>query len=275
MKAIIATLSILTVCSAHCATDEEEIARVVEAFRVGAEKQIRAQLADVYIHVTPTGMMTNDWRFVTSEELRRPNVEKLHLKVWEGVAVASYFWRLDQDGRTSVVMQAFQRQQAGWRLIATQVGGANLVYTGPITAKSIVPPTNPAGLEDEVRQAWQVFLEINLRTPSGDTATNIDKLKSIVAEDCAYISPDGSVINLAERIAIGHRGVKQLRGEEVRGSIVVPAKHVDEQLAVFGNVAVWTSRNDAGGNQAFRVWLKRPIGWQIMADRQGMSYRKK
>jgi ketosteroid isomerase-like protein len=282
----VALFCLADLVAAQGTVDEQAIVQIVESFRASTfgddhNGKIRQLLADDYVHITPDGILTTSWRLMAkASQAPSIKIDKLHIRVFGDLGVASYLWRMDGENRTTSVMQVFQKRQGRWRIIATQLGGPNPSLTGQITATNIIAFRNSKQSETEIHKTWDRFMgAVNLRTPKGERAEDIDTIRSIFAEDAIYIEPNGNASTREERLALGHPNALRLTGEQKIGAVVVPGAyvpdHIDRQLAVFGNVAVWTSRNPANGDQSVRVWLKRPSGWQMVAIHHGMSYRTK
>ena len=222
--------------------------------------------------------MTSDWQIATPTRPNSPiSLERVHIRVFGEVGVAAYIWQANGQNPPTSVMQVFQRRARLWRIIATQVGGPSPSFTGPIISTSLRPSRNAQSAEDEIHTAWNRFMDaINLRTPKGERAEDIDTVRNIFAEDAIYVDPGGNASTREERLALGHGVAVRLTGEQKVGTLVVRGAyvpdHVDRYLAIFGNAAVWTSRNPANSDQSVRVWLKRPAGWQMVAMHHGMSY---
>lgn len=280
---LITFLGVIDLVAAQARPDERAIADLVEVFRLAAfdgtrAEQLRPLLAEDYVHITPDGAMTTAWRLAMPTD---PNsaiaIQDMHVRVFGDVGVAAYMWHANDQNQPTSVMQVFQRRARLWRIVATQVGGRSPSFSGPITATSPRPPRNTKSAEDEIHAAWNRFMDaVNLRTPKGERAEDIDTVRSIFAEDAIYVDPSGNASTREERLALGHGVALRLSGDQKVGTVVVRGAyvpdHVDRYLAIFGNAAVWTSRNPANSDQSVRVWLKRPAGWQMVAMHHGMSY---
>jgi ketosteroid isomerase-like protein len=237
-----------------------------------------AWFADDYVHITPDGRMTKSWRVAPSiNGSASLAIDKLQVRLFGDVGVAAYLWRVAGENRTSGVVQVLQRRHNQWRILATQVGGADPIPF-PIVADGIQSISNEKPSEAAIRNTWGRFMAaVNLRTSTGARAEDLDTVRSIFAEDALYVDANGNAFTREERLAAGHKNALQLTGRQKDDAVVVPGlyvpDHVDVQVAVFGDAAVWTSRNPANGDQSVRVWQKRVGGWQMIAMRHGMSYR--
>lgn len=285
----LSTLACLTiygirVFAADATPDEQAVEQVVEQFRNVAahsdpDQKIAGLLADDYVHITPDGAMTTSWRLARDSVVPGSvTMNKLHIRVFGDLAVASYRWRSTVAGaeKTTSVIQVFRKQQGAWRAIATQAGGRDPGFLGPMAAAGMTAPRNPAGREDEVRGTWDRYTAAaDMRTPAGDRAEDMDTIRSILAEDCLFVQPNGDPVPRDQRLAQGHPKTVQLTGNQKAGAVSANSfKHTDVHLAVSGNAAIWTSRNPGNGDQSVRVFLKRPAGWQMVVVRHGMSFRK-
>ena len=284
LGAVVGVLMATLLASAQTASDELAIAQLVGSFRETAfenhpDRDLMQVFADDYVHIGADGAMTTSWRVLQNAGDSTPvTTEKLHVRVFGELAVASYLWRLNGSARTTSVMHVFLNRQGGWRIIATQVGGPNPSHTGPIMAAGSVAPRNPSIFEKEIQETLRRFADaVNLRTPQGERAEDVDTIRSIFAEDAIYIEPNGNALTREQVLLRGHPNAVQLSGGQLAGAVVVPdvPEHIDRHLAVFGTFAVWTSRNPANGDQSLRVWQKRTTGWQMIAIHHGMSYRRR
>ena len=155
---------------AQTTVDEQQVLGLIEDFRSIPEQTDRnvkiGVFADDYVHITADGAMTTSWRLIENIEANPGvTIDKLHVRIFGSVAVASYRWRLS-DGRTSSVAQVFQKRPEGWRIIATQVGGADPGFVGPVVPEKLVPPKNIGQIDEEVRNTWRRYvtaLDLKLR----------------------------------------------------------------------------------------------------------------
>jgi len=268
-----------TLAVAQTPDDERRVRQLIDEFRdmakVSDSDAKSRLLADDYVHVTEDGSLTTAWRIVRGK-VPAATSDRLNVRVFGGVAVASYRWRIgDADTRTSSVAQVFQKRATGWRIIATQVGGINPAISGPIGAVAIIPPKNATAATREVRETWiRQLLAADLKTPTGEHAEDLDTIRSIFAADAVYVNPDGSVLSREQVLARGHPNTIRLNSERVADAVAANTLfHVDERFAVIRDVAIWTSRNPANGDQSFRVYVKRPLVWQMVFVHHGMSVR--
>ena len=263
---------------AQQAKDEQQVTRLVAEFgnvTKMSDAEIKTHvLANDYVHITEDGTMTTSWRIVRRTELPA-TMDQLNIRIFGNVATATYRWRMADSARVSSVAQVFQRRRDGWRIIATQVAGPDPGVAGPIAALGIVPPKNPTVAAREIHEVWaRQLLAADLKTPAGEHAEDLDTIRSIFAEDCVYVNPDGSILSREQVLARGHPQTVQLTGKQVADAVAANKFfHIDERFAVFNNVSVWTSRNPANRDQSLRVYLKRPVGWQMVFVHHGMSLR--
>jgi ketosteroid isomerase-like protein len=267
--------------AAQASKDEQTVTELVEKFNAIAPAGISDKerlFADDYVYITADGDMTTSWRIVQpTSAVPYITTDKFHVRVFGDLAVATLRWLVNGDAtKTSQVVLVFQKRQRDWRLIATQVGGLNPAFLGHITADRMIAPKNPPQPENEVRDAWRrQMVALDLRTPTGARAEDMDTFRSIIAEDCLWAQPNGDVISREERYSQGHPGVLSLTGKQAAEAVPTNAfHHVDERVAILGNAALWTSRNPDNGDQTLRVWQKRPAGWQQVGIHHGMSYRR-
>lgn len=268
-----------TLAVAQIPDDERRVRQLIGEFRdiakiSDAEAKPRL-LADNYVHVTEDGSMTTAWRIVR-EKAPAAVMDQLNVRVFGDVAVASYRWRIgNADTKASSVAQVFQKGASGWRIIATQVGGIHPAIAGPIGAVAIIPPKNAPAAAREVRETWiRQLLAADLKTQTGEHAEDPDTIRSIFAADAMYVNPDGSVLSREQVLARGHPNTVQLSSKQVADAVAANTLfHIDERFAVLGDAAIWTSRNLANRDQSFRVYVRRPLGWQMVFVHHGMSVR--
>jgi len=278
-NALVPFLLLGNLAVAQTTDDERRVRQLIDEFRnIAKVRDSDAKsrlLADDYVHVTEDGSMTTAWRIVR-EKVPEPTTDQLNVRVFGDVAVASYRWRIgDADAETSSVAQVFQKRAAGWRIIATQVGGIHPAISGPIGAVAIIPPKNATKAAREVRETWiRQLLAADLKTPNGKHAEDLDIIRSIFAADAAYVNPDGSVLSREQVLARGHPNTIQLSSKQVADAVAANTLfHIDERFAVLGDAAIWTSRNRTNRDQSFRVYVRRPLGWQMVFVHHGMSLR--
>jgi hypothetical protein len=139
----------------------------------------------------------------------------------------------------------------------------------------MVPPTNPPAAARELRETWtRQLLAADLKTPQGEHAEDLDTIRSIFAADAMYVNQDGSVLSREQVLERGHPNTVQLTGKQVEIAVAENKFfHIDERFAIFGRVAVWTSRNPANRDQSLRVYLRRDAGWEMIFVHHGMSMR--
>jgi ketosteroid isomerase-like protein len=251
------------------ATEEQQrVQEVVHRFREAMlwqdpESVLKDVLAKDFVYITPAGAMTKSWTFGRGDEfnsLQKLELDQLQSRIFGQFAIASYRLKFVRGTSPSIfrnALQVFRKNETGWKLLVSQIVSFPGLE-GPIAATQLTPPDNPRDSERDLRETWEEFLAAVRKTlPGGEPSEDLVTIRRIQAEDCVFVSPnDGTLMGREERLKMGHPGG------------VGRLSHEDLNIAILGNAAVITSRNQEGGNRSIRLFLKRPSGWQLVTSKQ-------